>query len=262
MIRLHAENVLFAYRDEPVLHGVDFMLNEGEMAALVGPNGAGKSTLLKILCRLLYPNAGRVRYRDRDLNDWPSAELARNLAVVPQTAAFHFPFTVGQYVLLARHPYRGWSPFESDDDVAAAERALAQTGLSDLAERSVLELSGGEQQRAALAAALAQQPDTMLLDEPTASLDLRHQVDIYATLRRLNTESGLTVLVVTHDLNLAARYCPRLVLMDEGRIVADGSPGEILDPALIRKHYRVEVEVGRRADGITPYLLPTGGSAD
>ena len=253
---LTADHVSFAYHSREVLSEVDLTVAKGEMVALVGPNGAGKSTLLKLMAGLLTPAAGAVTFQDRSLADWPPTELARQLALVPQEAVFYFPFTVGQYVLMARHPYRGWSPFERPEDIAAAEQALRQTGVAELSERSVLELSGGEKQRVMLAAALAQQPDLLLLDEPTASLDLRYQVDIYATLSRQNRERNLTVAVVTHDLNLAARYCPRLVLMDQGKIVADGPPSGILDPELIRKHYRVEVEVGTRADGATPYLLP------
>ena len=256
MSRLLADNVTFAYRDAPVVAGVDLAIEQGEMVALVGPNGAGKSTMLKLLAGLLTPASGAVVFAGRELAAWSAVELARRLAVVPQEVHFHFPFTVAQYVLMARHPYRGWSPFEGRDDLAAAHAALAATGMESLAERSVLELSGGERQRATLAASLAQEPDVLLLDEPTAALDLRFQVEIYETLQRLNRERDLTVVAVTHDLNLAARYCPRLLLLADGRIVADGGADEILTPTLIETHYGVAVEVGRRADGVTPYLLP------
>jgi cobalamin transport system ATP-binding protein len=258
MKRLTATGIGFAYRDAAVLHDVDFALAPGEMVALVGPNGAGKSTLLKILAGLLAPRTGAVSYAGRDLREWPAALLARRVAVVPQQTIFHFPYTVAQFVLLARHPHRGLSPFESPDDIAAAETALASTGITELADRSVLELSGGERQRACLAASLAQSPETLLLDEPTASLDLRHQVALMQTLRAQN-EFGLTVLLVTHDLNLAARYCPRLVLLHEGRIVADDTPAAVLTPERIAAAYGTPVEVGRRADGKTPYLLPLEG---
>ena len=259
MNELTAEQIRFAYRADEVLSGVSLSFARGALAALVGPNGAGKSTLLRLLGNLLRPAHGRVTLDGRDLSAWPQVELARRLALVPQSVAFHFPFTVGQYVLMARHPHRGWSPFESDADVAAARFALDQTESTHLVDRSVLELSGGERQRVTLAAALAQEPDLLLLDEPTAALDLRYQVETFAALQRLNRERGLTVIVVTHDLNLAARYCPRLILLAGGRVVADGTPREILDPALIRAHSHVTVEVGQRADGVTPYLLPTGG---
>jgi iron complex transport system ATP-binding protein len=258
MNELAAEQLHFAYRADEVVSGVDLTFPRGAMTALVGPNGAGKSTLLRLLGNLLRPTRGRVLLDGRELSAWPQAELARRMALTPQTVHLYFPFTVGQYVLLARHPHRGWSPFESAADVAAARFALEQTESTHLTERSVLELSGGERQRITLAAALAQAPDWLLLDEPTASLDLRYQVEIFDVLRRLNRERGLSVIVVTHDLNLAARYCPRLILLAGGRVVADGAPPEILDPALIRAHYHVNVEVGRRADGVTPFLLPTG----
>jgi len=246
----------FAYRETPVLAAVDLTIAAGEMVALVGPNGAGKSTLLKLLAGFLRPSAGSVRFDGRELRNWDERELARRLAVVPQQVVFHFPFTVAQFVLMARHPHRAWSPFETETDIDTTTRALALTGIADLAERSVLELSGGERQRACLAAALAQEPDTLLLDEPTASLDLRHQVDLLAALRKQNVTDGLTVIIVTHDLNLAARYCPRLILLHEGRIVADDTPQNILQANRIAEVYDTPVEVGRRADGHTPYLLP------
>ncbi|HPM75458.1 MAG TPA: ABC transporter ATP-binding protein [bacterium] len=256
MSRLLAENATFAYRDAPVVDAVNLAIEPGQMVALVGPNGAGKSTLLKLLAGLLEPAGGVVIFAGRELAAWPPVELARRLAFMPQEVHFHFPFTVGQYVLMARHPYRGWSPFEDQNDLAAARAALTATGMEALAERSVLELSGGERQRATLAAALAQEPEVLLLDEPTAALDLRFQVEIYETLRRLNRERDLTVVAVTHDLNLAARFCPRLVLLAQGRIVADGGATEILRAELIARHYGVDVEVGVRADGVTPFLLP------
>jgi len=260
MNHLAAEGIDFAYHREPVLVGIDLTLQTGEMAALVGPNGAGKSTLLKILCGLLQPRNGQVWFAGRNLRQWPAVELARRLAVVPQSIHFQLPFTVGQFVLLARHPHRNWSPFEDGRDLAAAAAALRETNTAHLAERSVLELSGGERQRVILAAALAQEPDTLLLDEPTAALDLRYQVEIYALLRRLNVEKKLTIVIVTHDLNLAARYCPRLILLAQGKIAADGSPDKIIEARLIGGHYGVQVEVGRRADGRTPFLLPLEGS--
>jgi iron complex transport system ATP-binding protein len=251
-----AAGVCFAYRDQPVVRDVDLAVEAGEMLAIVGPNGAGKSTLLKLLSGYLKPQAGRIVYDGKDLRDWEPLALARDLATAPQSAVFYFPFTVGQYVLLARHPHRGWSPFESEADVAAANAALAQTGVAALAARSVLELSGGEKQRVVLAAALAQGPRTLLLDEPTASLDLRHQVALMGALRRQNEQCGTTVALVTHDLNLAARWAPRLLLMHEGRIVADGRPADILQPDSLREVYCATVEIGRRADGVTPYILP------
>ncbi|MDP8224164.1 MAG: heme ABC transporter ATP-binding protein [Candidatus Lernaella stagnicola] len=255
-MRFRVAGLRFAYRVKPVLSEVDLTIDAGEMVALVGPNGAGKSTLLKLLAGFLRPDAGRVAYADRPLPDWDAAELARHVALVPQHVTFYFPYTVSQFVLMARHPHRGYSPFESEADVQAASHALEATGIAELADRSVLELSGGERQRALLAAALAQEPETLLLDEPTNSLDLRHQMALLSTLRRQNEDQRLTVILVTHDLNLAARYCPRVVLLHEGRIVADGNTASILTAERIAPIYDTPVEVGRRADGVTPYLLP------
>ena len=256
MKRLEAAHVDFAYAAQPILRDVSLTVAAGEMAALVGPNGAGKSTLLKILSGYLRPQRGAVACNERPLADWAPAELARHLAVAPQSSAFHFPFTVAQYVLLARHPHRGWSPFDREPDQAAARAALAAMDIENLAERNVLELSSGERQRAVVAAALAQEPETLLLDEPTSSMDLRHQTALLTALGRRNREHGLTVLLVTHDLNLAARYCPRVILLARGGIVADGPPAEVLQPALLRDVYQVGIEIGRRADGRTAYILP------
>jgi iron complex transport system ATP-binding protein len=256
MTRLEAAGVSFAYRGQPAVRDVSLHIAGGEMLAIVGPNGAGKSTLLKLLAGLLAPQLGAVRCDGKDLRQWPAAALAREIAFTPQSATFHFGFTVGQYVMLARRPHRGWSPFETTRDEEAVATALAACEIAPLADRSVLELSGGERQRAVVAAALAQEPNILLLDEPTASLDLRHQVALMAVLRRQNAARGLTVALVTHDLNLAALYCPRLALMHEGRIVADGAPAEILTPEQIGAVYQVGVETGLRGDGRTPYLLP------
>lgn len=256
MTRLEAAHLAFAYGAQPVLQDIGLTVAAGEMVALVGPNGAGKSTLLKLFSGYLQPRGGAVSYNRRPLADWPPVELARHLAVAPQSPVFHFPFTVTQYVLLARHPHRGWSPFDHEPDLTAARAALAATDIEFLAERNVLELSGGERQRVVLAAALAQEPETILLDEPTASLDLRHQTALMTALRRQNRERGLTVLIVTHDLNLAARYCPRLILLHRGRIAADGAPAAVLQTPLLREIYQVGVEIGRRADGETPFILP------
>jgi len=253
---LEAAGVRFAYRDRPVVHDVNLRVDAGEMIAICGPNGAGKSTLLKLLSGYLEPQAGRIDCEGKDLRAWEPRALARRLAIAPQAVSFYFPFTVGQYVLLARHPHRGMSPFESEADLAAAHAALAQTGIAALAERSVLELSGGEKQRVVLAAALAQQPSILLLDEPTASLDLRHQAALMAVLGRPDRGCGVTVLLVTHDLNLAARWAPRLALMHDGRVVADGRPADILQADRLREIYGAVVEIGRRADGVTPYILP------
>lgn len=253
-------DLAFSYRSTLVLRNIDFRLERGEMIAIAGPNGAGKSTLLRLLSGYLAPSAGSVVYGDRALDRWKPRELARRLAVVPQAIHFHFPFTVEQFVRLARHPYHGWSPFDTDSDLAATKRALQDVGVTDLAERSVLELSGGERQRVALAAAFAQEPETLLLDEPTTALDLRHQVDLMQALAVKNRDTGLTIVIVTHDLNIAARYCPRLVLLHQGEIVADDHTEKILNADLIRTVYGVEVEIGRRADGQTPYLLPLNGS--
>ncbi len=247
---LSAKDVSFSYHPgTEVLGGVDFELRPGEMTALAGPNGSGKSTLLKLLAGLLEPDRGAVCLGGRSLGEVSRRELARAVAVVPQETRLSLPFTVGEMVLMGRSPYVGYWGIESDADVAAARRAMEFTDLWDLRDRLVWDLSGGEKQRAVIARALAQEPTALLLDEPTTFLDLRHQVEIYELIRRLNADSGLTVLIVGHDLNMSARYCSRIVMLAGGGIVKDGAPTEVLTPETVQDVFGIAVRVETLADG-------------
>ncbi len=241
------EDVTFAYgsagQTEPVARGVSLAVAPGEMVGLLGPNGAGKSTLLKLASGALRPQAGRALVAGRDLRETPRAEVARLVAMMPQDFSVQFAYTVRQVVELGRTPHLGsWGTLRPRDR-AAVDEALAEAGLTALAERVFEELSGGERQRALVALALAQQAPTVLLDEPTAHLDIRHQIETLELLRRLNRERGLTVIATMHDLNLAARYFPRLVIYKRG-IVADGPPSAALDEATLAAVYETPVHVG------------------
>jgi iron complex transport system ATP-binding protein len=232
----------------PILRDVTLALHPGEVLTLAGPNGAGKTTLFRVASRVLRPTAGSVTLLGRPLADWPRRELARVLAVVPQDATIAFPFRVGEVVLMGRSPHLGTLGFETRADLDCAREALARVGIEALADRSVLELSGGERQLVLLARALAQDPRVLLLDEPTAHLDLRHRVRVAALVREL-VRDGRSALVVSHDLGLASRSGDRIALMRGGELRALGRPREVLTPQLLRETFDVEAEVLETADG-------------
>lgn len=210
------------------LAGVSLAVAAGEMFGVLGPNSAGKTTLLRLLTRVLSPARGEVRLSGRPVRELPHAELARQVAVVPQDAPRPFPFSVEQLVLMGRYPHGPGRYFESGEDRAQAVEAMRATGVLHLASLPLEQLSGGERQRAMLARALAQQPRLLVLDEPTSHLDLRYQAETAALLRRVNAEHGLTVLLVSHDLDLAAQVCDRLLLLGGGRVARVGTPAEVL----------------------------------
>ncbi len=240
---LRASDVTFGYDHRNVLEGVSLNVPSGTMAALIGPNGVGKSTLLRLLCGSLHPQRGRVELDGRDIRSYAPRERARRIALVPQTLAIPFAFTVREFVALGRTPYLSTLGGERAADREAIDRALDLTETVQLAKRSVLELSGGERQRAILALALAQEPEILLLDEPTANLDIAHQLAILRLIRSLNRQQGLTVLAAIHDLNLAALFFGRLTALGDGRVVADGPPDAVLTPSLLEAVFGTRVVV-------------------
>lgn len=233
----------FGYPDTgPVLTGLDLEVAAGDFLGIVGPNGVGKSTLLGLLSGYLTPGAGRVELFGRPIETWKRRELARRVAVVPQSESWSFPFRVSEVVLMGRTPYlSGPLALEGAEDIAAAKRALDAVGLSDLACRPLDHLSGGERQMVLVARALAQEPELLLLDEPTASLDLAHQQQVFRLLTRLNRERSLAIVVVTHDLNLAGLYCGRLAVLHRGRVASDGTPAEILSAPFLSEVYGADL---------------------
>lgn len=237
-----------------VLEQVALQARPGEVLALIGPNGAGKTTLLRALARLLAPTTGVVRLDGHDIQRLKSRTLARRLALAPQSSSELWPLTVEQYVALGRAPHRGWLlPLEASDR-AAVERALERTGLLGLRERIVTALSGGEQRRAILARTLAQEPQALLLDEPTAALDLKYQVAILELARRLAHTDRMAVVLTLHDLNQAAIIADRLALLVEGKLLAAGTPEQVLTPELLTSAYEVPVTVGRHPDTGVPLV--------
>lgn len=252
---LAVEGVSFAYGPRAVLCDIDLTLAPGELLGLIGPNGSGKTTLVRILAGLLAPAAGSVRVDGRLLQAYRRGELARRLAVVPQDASIDFPFTALEVVLMGRAPYLGALGFPGAHDLSVARAAMLRLDVADLEERPLDQLSGGERQRVLLARALAQEPDLLLLDEPTTHLDLRHQAGVHDVVRALGRERGLGTVTVLHDLNLAAMYCDRLALLAGGRIVAAGPPAAVLTAETLSDAYATAVYVGWN-ETTGPVVLP------
>lgn len=242
---LWADNVSFRYAAGAplVVDGVTVRLSDGALAGILGPNGSGKTTLLRLLSGTRRPTAGRVLADDRPIDQLSRREIARQIAVVPQDTELAFEYSVIEIVLMGRHAHLGLFTVEGPEDIRIAQQALASTGTAHLAERPFHELSGGEKQRVVIAAALAQSANLLLLDEPTASLDLGYQLEVSALLQRLNREQGVTMAISTHDLNLAASICRELILMRDGRVIAMGPTNEVLTPDNVRRLYDVEADV-------------------
>lgn len=265
---LRLEAVSFAYDGAPVLRDASVDVPPGELVGILGPNGSGKTTLLRLLCGLLRPAAGRVTLDGDDLAALPRSALARRMAVVPQETHAAFDYSALEIVLMGRYPHLGPLETEGPADLDVARRALALTGAGHLERRPFPALSGGEKQRVVIAGALAQlwrpderddagAPGALLLDEPTASLDLGAQLDIVSILRSLNRTRGVTMAVSTHDLDLAAGLCRRLVLLHEGRVLRSGPTGEVLNRETVRTLYGVDADVRWHAGAGRLTVVPT-----
>ena len=239
---IHAHNLSFSYAQQTVLDNISLSLQAGQLIGLIGPNGASKSTLLKLLAGLYKPQQGDIQLLGRALSAWPAMERGRVLAWLEQQGAIHWPLSVERLVALGRLPHlTSWQTISAVDE-AAIEHTLEATNVLHLRKRSAQTLSGGERSRVLLARALAGQPRVLLADEPIATLDLAHQLQIMQLLRDIaQGEAG--VIVVLHDLSLAARYCDQLYLLQQGRVVAQGTPPQVLTEALLRKVYGVECAI-------------------
>lgn len=253
------KDVWFAYdAATPALKGVNLAVAGGESVALIGPNGSGKSTLLKVVSGVLRPEDGTVRLDDASIGSLSVRQIARCLAMVEQERTMGFDFTVREVVAMGRIPHRGRFAGETAEDRQAIRRALELADVSELADRSIRAVSGGERQRVYLGLALAQEPDILLLDEPTTHLDLRHQVQFMSIVQE-RVQAGMTVLIAIHDLTLAAQAADRIALMGEGRIVVTGTPSEVLTPSNVRRVFNVEAVVGEHPELGTTYVLPALG---
>jgi iron complex transport system ATP-binding protein len=257
-VRLRAEDVRLAYGDHVVVDGLDLDVVSGTVTAVIGPNGCGKSTLLRALGRLLKPTGGQVLLDGKRIDRTPTKEVAKVLGMLPQSPTAPEGLTVADLVARGRHPHQAWYRQWSGDDEEAVATALEWTGIADLAARPVDELSGGQRQRAWISMALAQGTDLLLLDEPTTFLDLAHQVEVLELVRRLHREAGRTVVMVLHDLNLAARYADRLVAMRAGRVVAAGAPAEVVTEPLLAEVFGLDARVIPDPVSGTPLVVPIG----
>ena len=259
MTALVAQGLRAGYRDRDVLRGVDLVVDSGDLVALVGPNGAGKSTLLRVLAGLLRPAAGSVTVDGVELFSLDRGAVARRIAVVPQVFETLFPFTVREIVALGRTARLGPIGLLGSDDAAAVTRALEELSSSELADRRIDRISGGERQRAVLAMALAQETDVLLLDEPTAHLDPAHQHATLEHLARLARDRRLAVVAVLHDLNLASALASRAVVLADGAVVRDGDPREVITAQLVREVFGAGLSVVTH--GGRPFVLPVAEAA-
>ena len=251
---LEAHELTVGYDGEPVLRNVNLTAARGQFIALVGPNGSGKSTLVRALSRVLRPISGRAMLDAVDIYEMTANELARRLAVVTQDYTVAFDFAVRDIVLMGRAPHLSRFGVERPQDYKIAEEAMGLTHTLVFADRPITSLSGGERQRCMIARALAQQPSVLLLDEPIAHLDINHQIEILDLARRLTTERGLATIVVLHDLNLASQYCDQLVLVSQGKVVAEGKPQDVVTEARIRVAYGTDVHVRQHPTTGRPYV--------
>lgn len=255
---LVAESIRLGYGDRTVVDDLDLRVAPGEVTVIVGANACGKSTLLRSLARLLRPSTGQVLLDGEALHTRPTKEIARQLGLLPQSPIAPEGIAVGDLVARGRSPHqRMLSRWSVEDDRAVAE-ALELTGTADLVDRAVDELSGGQRQRVWIAMALAQQTDILLLDEPTTFLDICHQVEVLDLLTDLNRERGITIVMVLHDLNLAARYADRLVAMCGGRLLADGTPEEVLTTEVVQEVFGMASQVVPDPVSGRPMVLPIG----
>jgi len=253
---IEARDLSFRYESEWVVRNVTFTLKPGEFLGLLGPNGSGKSSLLKVVNGILRPQQGQISFENRELSSWSRRRLAQRLAMVAQEVQLDFPFTVLELVLMGRYPHLGALEFESDRDLAIARECMERLEIHDLENRLVTRLSGGERQRALVARALCQRPRCLLMDEPTAFLDLRHQLDLFTLTRELTVRHAVGALVISHDINLAAQFCDRLLVMDRGRLAVQGTPEEVIRPEYLETIYGCRLQVDRSPFSGKPRVTP------
>jgi iron complex transport system ATP-binding protein len=257
---LSVKNVSAGYGRKLVVRDVTMRVAEGEFVGLIGPNGSGKTTLLRVISGVLAPSEGEVLLRDAPLRTIGKRRLAQMMACLPQELASDLAFTVREIVLMGRSPHLSRIGRETRQDSEAAEKAMALADIADIADRFMTEISGGERQRAFIAMCLAQEPQILLLDEPTSHLDVGHQLSLLDLVKRLNRRSGMTVVAVFHDLNLASEYCDRLLLLHQGRAEALGSPQEVLTAEIIRRVYQAKVLTEPNLVSGKPHIVISAGT--
>ena len=250
-MQVEADDVSFSYKDKHVLESITQGFDKGEIVSIIGPNGVGKSTFLHCLNRLLTPSEGKVLVDGRSVEDYSLKDLAKEMGYVPYSPASNFPLSVIDMVIMGRHPYSRIG--SSKDDLKAVHAVLERLDIDDLAFRPFTELSAGQRQKVMIARGLVQEPEVLLLDEPTANLDIKHQMEVASLLKELSKSIGLSVIMVSHELNIAAKYSDRMVLLHQGRIFKAGSPWEVITSENIREVYSVDAEVIDHSG--RPYVL-------
>ena len=259
-ISINIKELCFRYGSETILDNISLYIKPGSFVSIIGPNGSGKSTLLKNISAILKPSEGMVYLGEQNIQQISAKEIARIMAVVPQETIMEYRFSSFDIVLMGRSPHLDRFQSESLEDYKIAKNAMELTDTWRLKDRFINELSGGERQRVIIARALTQEPKIILLDEPTAFLDIQHQMEILELLSKLNRENGLTVVAVLHDINLAARFSNELLLLQEGRIIAEGLPEEVITSEIIKQAYGIEIVIKKNPFTGTPYVIPITGS--
>ncbi|MCJ1714191.1 ABC transporter ATP-binding protein [Curtobacterium sp. VKM Ac-2922] len=259
---LQARGLSVGYDRHPVLRDLDLSIERGTVTTFLGANGCGKSTLLKAFGRVLKPIVGEVHLDGTPIRSQPNRAVARKLAILPQSPVAPAGTSVLDLVMRGRNPHQSWAKPWTPEDAAVAEDAIAATGLTDVAHRDVASLSGGQRQRAWIALVLAQHADTLLLDEPTTYLDLAHQLEVLRLVRRINRDQGSTVVMVLHDLTLAARYSDRLVVLHDGGVAADGAPRDVLTPEVLARAFGLHARVVPDPVTGAPMVVPEADEHD
>lgn len=259
---LETRELCFSYRQVDALKDVSLALEKGELLGIIGPNGSGKTTLLRLLSGILKPRTGQILYNGKPLASYERKELAREMALVPQETSTHFAFSVQQMVMMGRYAHLGNSLFERAEDLQVASEVMQLTDTLRFADRQFNALSGGERQRVVIASALAQQPQVLLLDEPTTSLDIKYQAEIFGILSLLSTRHGYTEVIVLHDLNIAAQFCTRLIVLAGGKIVAAGAPQKVLTRDLLQEVYGTDADIFQPGSNGRLIVLPQIGRKD
>ncbi len=254
-IAVELKNLNWSYNGRKVLDSVSSVIEKGSFTGIIGPNGAGKTTLLKLILRLLHPAGENVFIFGRDIRKYSRKELAGKISYVPQTTGVSFGFSVRQIVEMGRNPHTGIFNTVSDKDKAVIKKAMDETRITELADKDISSISGGELQRVIIARALAQEPAVLAMDEPTSHLDLNHQIHLLSLIRSLSLKKEITVIAVLHDFNHALEYCTSLILMNNGRIEASGPPGEVITPDNMRRIYGLNIEIKLNPFTGRPYMI-------
>lgn len=253
---LKVEKIGFKYYKTSVLKDIDFNVEKGSFISILGPNGSGKTTLLKNICGLLKPESGSITLSNKNLLDFKQKDLAKTVAVVHQTKDVGFNFTVFDTVLMGRFPYIKRFEGETAKDIEITKEAMVSTGLWELKDKDIREISGGEKQRVMIARALVQEPELLILDEPIAHLDIKHQINILELCKKQNREKNITIITSLHDINLAGRYSDYIILLNKGQVIAQDRAEKVLTVENIESVYEIQVELLQYGEKSLPYIIP------